>query len=975
MAGAMLERLFRRLGWNRPEHRFTNVIQCAPPVMQFASLHWAQQAIAHCRQHLQPILDEPHQVVVPLGATAIKSILGLGKIRGATVENFHGTVCRDPENKFWVVPSYHPSFLQRGATNLIQTVCWDLLRAKEVADHGWEPDPASIVVDPPVDWFRALVRAYKEASRHDPWAVPLAVDLETLDTKKKDKDDLTREDQSYTITRVNFSCNPDEGLSVPFEGDFIPLIAEALEGAGILYTWFGWDYDWPRLMKAGNDLNLPGLRIALSRVVDLMWAAHMLQSDVPTGLGFWAPFYSRFGPWKHLAESSPGFYAAVDGLQTRRVGDGIVGDLVSQGMWDGPYDRHVAQLYEFALQPAHVIGVGIDRPALEEFRQELIVKSREAAGRIQAAVPDDLKPLTPKEGYKLRPVEGKVHAKAKDEDLDEVKRELYGTAHIVERQIQATVLECASCGVSGVQRRHRCADRSLSPRVGLVDRVVTRWFWQEPFNPDSWQQLLRYIKAKSHKPGRAKDGKETTDKETLKRLWRETSDPLYSGVLDSRAVNKVRGTYVDGTLRRLDPNDRVHSVATFRPSMFRLSYVDPNITNVVADKGGKEGLAAGFRKAVVAADVPRLIKLSEAKIIDLPPVPSFSEAASILSCRLHEIDFKSIEAVIVGWCARDPYYIRLAKLGVHAGLASHVVGKPYDPSWLLDRPADLAKYFEDIKEDEPVIYDQAKRTVHGDNYGLTEWGMVENFPDIFPDLATARKFKAIYRKMAPEIPKWQSRVRDLAYRQGFLGSPGDPRLNWEKGYHPFGYKHWFWSVIRYQPITETQRIRAERRGEGHLCIEIQSKWYKVKLGEDAKRAIAFFPQSIARGILTEAMLRLFHPESESFIGDAFYGKTPLRAPIHDSLLLEVPVRTESTVLDRVYREMLRPIPEIPLPVEWELGQYLSIGISAKAGVRWSDMEKVKIPDYEDLGVAGDSVFWPAEEAEEDDVDDLRRSVA
>jgi hypothetical protein len=55
-----------------------------------------------------------------------------------------------------------------------------------------------------------------------------------------------------------------------------------------------------------------------------------------------------------------------------------------------------------------------------------------------------------------------------------------------------------------------------------------------------------------------------------------------------------------GTLKRLDVEDRVHPVPTFRPSTHRLSYRDPNITNVIQDKGGPENLAAGFRACVVS---------------------------------------------------------------------------------------------------------------------------------------------------------------------------------------------------------------------------------------------------------------------------------------------------------------------------------------------------------------------------------------
>jgi DNA polymerase I-like protein with 3'-5' exonuclease and polymerase domains len=86
----------------------------------------------------------------------------------------------------------------------------------------------------------------------------------------------------------------------------------------------------------------------------------------------------------------------------------------------------------------------------------------------------------------------------------------------------------------------------------------------------------------------------------LSRLLRETGDPFYKHCLDIRAVQKIRGTYVIGTEKRLDSEDRVHPETTFKPSTMRTSQVNPNLQNVTADKGGKDSIAAGFRKVVVA---------------------------------------------------------------------------------------------------------------------------------------------------------------------------------------------------------------------------------------------------------------------------------------------------------------------------------------------------------------------------------------
>lgn len=348
------------------------------------------------------------------------------------------------------------------------------------------------------------------------------------------------------------------------------------------------------------------------------------------------------------------------------------------------------------------------------------------------------------------------------------------------------------------------------------------------------------------------------------------------------------------------------------------------------------------------------------------------------SCRLLEVDFSGIEAVQVGWFARSPDYIRLAHLGVHAGLASHILGKPYDASLLATHTgrAEVGAYFKEIKASDPVIYDVAKHTVHGTNYGLTEHGMVKNFPEQFPDLKIARQYTAAYRKMAPKIPAWQHSIREFADTHGYLGGNGGPPFG-----SPFGYKHWFWSIYSYSRISNTTamntRARCRKQGTIPLLAEINGIHYRIGLGEDAKRVLAMLPSSTAAGVLKEKMLALFaDPSHESYIGDAYFGRTPLRAPIHDSLLLEVPTGIWDYVLEVVCREMLRPIPEQPCPAEWEMGPALSIGIDAKAsgeGGSWEDCDDIAIPSADELGVgvAGDAAVWEAAEDEEsEDVADL-----
>lgn len=967
-AGGMFGRILRRSHMERASVRVDNCIRCQPPGDWLDGAPWEASALQHCRaaygeESINQWLRSPshgQKTLVTLGGIALRQILGLTGYKGISVRDFHGTVHRDPSDRFWVVPTFHPSFLQRGASNLLDVSRFDLGVAARIALHGHNPRPVSLLLDPPVPRFAQWVAAFLSAVQHDPAGIWLAVDIETPDKAGgRDEGELTNEDRSYQITRVNFSCNIDEGLTVPFEGPYIPLIAQLLAGARILQFWH-YDYDFPRLVKA-NLMDLAKIATSQIQLWDLMWAWHKLQSDVPRGLGFVAPFYSDYGAWKHLAKI-PGRdveYAAVDGFQTLRIGHGVVKDLVQAGMWD-TFDRHVRQLDLYALKPAEEVGILINTERLGIFKGELETAATEKLALMKEAAGQGA--LRPKGGYAKKPdgiageepeppasITGNTKKKGRSVKTDYIE----GSIQLVECVVTVQVRVCLTCGKgTKIGPKHNCipkADRETHldggvPKLAMIPREETRWFWQLPFNPDAPKQVLEYILAQGHTPGKAKKTKkDTTNAETLRKLSKSTGDPLYKYILDYRAIGKVLGTYVTGVEKRLDAAGRVHSTFTHKPSTQRLSSVNPNVQNVITDRGGPKSLASGFRKCVVAAP----------------------------GCRLLEVDYAGIEAVETGWYMNDPVFIRLAKLGVHAYLTSHLLNRPADLAWTDEH---LAGYFKEIKKGEVVLYDRAKRTVHGNNYGLTIHGMHTNFPEVFPTLGDAKHTQDLYYSLCPALPTFHRAVREQAHKTGYLGGPGKPEApsRWD---HPYGYRHWFWSVLSYKPTTQSRAWALEKQ---HRPVAwINNRPFEVVLGEDSKRVIAFYPQSTAAGVLKDAMLLLFHPDSALYIGDQYYGRTPLRAPVHDSLLLEVPHAAWDYVLECVLLAMRRPLVHQPTPTEWGFGDYLSIGVDAKAGDDWLDMETLSAAelgpgsaDPASAGVAAELMYSPPEEDEQEDDHDL-----
>jgi hypothetical protein len=433
---------------------------------------------------------------------------------------------------------------------------------------------------------------------------------------------------------------------------------------------------------------------------------------------------------------------------------------------------------------------------------------------------------------------------------------------------------------------------------------LPEWTMRLPFNPaspDQIRSLLMHHGQNTGKAKKAKTDKMTTAAAALEKLAKKI--PTLAKVLLKREVDNTDRTYVSGLLGkrqpdgtrargRLDAQDRVHTTFLHVPSTCRLSSVNPNLTNVVhGDERDEEGVVidpwdpSGFRMAIEAAP----------------------------GCELWEFDYSAIEAVMTGWFAGDPDYIRLAQAGVHAYLTAVGIGAPGIPipaelrNWTTPDLKKLLKPFKSHPQ-----YGIKKRVVHGVSYGLTAHGMHDNAPEIFPTKAAAQKEIDFFYSVCPKVQAYQLHCRNTAGRLRFLGGAGGEG----EAPHPYRYRHWFWDVFAWD---------ARRQ-----C------W---KAGSDANRVVAFKPQSTARGVLTEAMLELTNPEAADYIGDLYFGQTPVRALVHDSGLYEIPVENAEILKERVIRVMTKPVQALPCPPEWGLGSHIVVGVAAKKGKNWGPYRK------------------------------------
>jgi len=271
-------------------------------------------------------------------------------------------------------------------------------------------------------------------------------------------------------------------------------------------------------------------------------------------------------------------------------------------------------------------------------------------------------------------------------------------------------------------------------------------------------------------------------------------------------------------------------------------------------------------------------------------------------------------------------------------------------------------------------------------YGQTPYGLLATWPDLYPTLKAAEALIDFMFEHLPSVRIFQHAVLDTASHGHQLGgaqpysfTPGaGPQVTRVAG-HPFQYRHWFWSVYTYRRLTTTQyykiNSKAQLQGKPSPVVEINGQHFRIAHGPDANRAIAFYPQSIATGVLKEALLRLLlDRDAPNYIGEAYYGQTPLRAPIHDSGLFEVPDRQVDRVFEAICTEMQRAIVQQPNLPEWGMGPYLEIGVAGKVGDDWQDTEERPVPGQRPIEAAIESLGAPMESEDEEDWDELRRVV-
>lgn len=885
-AGSFFWSQMQRVGLSREGFMTHNVLSCQPKVPGYkdnflAGAPYEVEAISRCaplldasiaRARATALAHNKTFVILTLGKIAFKRIMDLSDRDAVMQEDYLHYPHWNERYQAWVIAADHPSYLMRGNTHLSRGLWYAARRAVQLADEGIVVDNPQYLLDPEPVVFQSWCKGYFAAFDANPTETFLSYDIETAYKKGKSEDklDSTEEDlDDDRILRISFAYQVGDAVSIPFTEEYLPLIAELFAHKGQLVGWNSAGFDLPRVaaIVPVNGANL-----------DAMLAWHVLNTVMPKGLGAVTPFYAPNSlMWKHLSDSQPAYYNAKDADMALRCWLGIRESLREVGLWP-TFERHILKLNEVL---AYMSAQGLNRDEIGRAKAEVELAAKIAAIELQidAAVPIAARQL---KVYKKTP------------------KDITG---LVETVGTVKVTKCPGCSALRVKTDHykSIGKKKLTqpgavenPCVGLksvkVETVSSLLAKPLPFKL-SKQSLLRYQAQFGHKA--IKDPKDHNkivfNVNALKKLRvNYPTDPLYPLIGEHRRFTKLISTYIGRTDPKtglikggmpMGPDGKGHTTYTHNPSTLRLS-------------------CAFFHQ------LPRPDKKHPENPINWPRRIVVAGEGNTFTAR----DFSGIEAVLVGYEAKDPAYIRLAKMDVHSYYTAYAIYE-LEPHRILSSELPelhwsdekLAECLAGIKarfgEDRNSLY---KHLTHANNFGQMAKGAQEKIlkeTNVLYHVDKIDKVQRVYRSLFRTIPTWHDAVREEAFDKGYLRNA-------------FDYVHHFNHVYKW--------------------MKPYGKWER-KPGEDSEAVLAFRPQSNAAAIIKEAMLRLYFDHFDE-VGQY------LRLQVHDELFLEVP-RDRREAVDKILQmEMERSIPQMPLPAAWNMGTHLSILTEPKHGDVWGTMK-------------------------------------
>ena len=357
-AGRLLDKLLSDLGLIRESIHITNVVKIRPPDNKLDRLGEYNLEISDFIPYLQEELASVNPVaILALGSTALEALtseIGITKWRGSTLPcSLHPSAT--------VIPTYHPSYLQRGQMDQYPYVRNDIKRFGEFGFAYFTPEtPYTSLIDPSFTEALTYLNSILESSSST------CFDIETVGAQK--------------ITCIGWTQNENSAICIPFRHKGLKLRwseAEQLMLLNIMQQIFA----KPGLCKIAQNMHydlhflLPLLGFPREPLFDTRYAHSLIHADARHDLGFLTSIYTNMnyhkdesGDWKSKNlphDSTLWTYNIKDVITTHRIYTKLKQDLIEQNLYDF-YTGYISPFRRVLFEMEHK-GIRIDMPLRKEW--------------------------------------------------------------------------------------------------------------------------------------------------------------------------------------------------------------------------------------------------------------------------------------------------------------------------------------------------------------------------------------------------------------------------------------------------------------------------------------------------------------------------------------------------------------------------------------------------------------------------------
>jgi len=449
---------------------------------------------------------------------------------------------------------------------------------------------------------------------------------------------------------------------------------------------------------------------------------------------------------------------------------------------------------------------------------------------------------------------------------------------------------------------YKCIRRGIMVDVGWLEEIrspimkdmqaILRTLYKvagKEINPNSPHELRRlFFDVLGRKPikmtsGGKRGNKQPSTDESVLEIWKGEGCEISRLILEHRALNKVKGTYIDGMIARCDEGFRIHPMLTQHITVTgRLSSRDPNLQNIPRTDNDVYGLRGAFMPktghTLVAADYKQL----EMRLL-----------AAISG------DEKMIDVINKGW-------------DIHMGTASVMYGVPYEDMVKAKKQAGVYEKNHTPRDQwDPWVVtlmgyrQEAKSIGFGINYGEGDMALAAK---LGIEVEEARNKKEIYFQPYPGVKAFiegtHERCRDMLEVSTILGRKRrllDANLDWKEGFYS---QKW-------------------------------GKYIPERPGKHAARALRQAVNTIIQGSAAD-VARLAQIRCEESLGLHSLGIAQI-LQIHDEILFEVPNEHLEEGCELIQEIMEAPFEDLPERLGLPFRDLpVPLGVDIGRGEAWSE---------------------------------------